>query len=218
MSLPQQPPVIYPNTVTRQPPSHSDGSFGTVFIVLGVIVVISALACVFGRLCNRRFHHSKPKQNPAFRPKGPDIEFGKGIMPPAKPAGNGGAKPNGHGPFGAGEIRGEPNPAVLSIPAWRDDDDDDDDDAASVGASSCLLLSAGCRNLINYLYKSESGYISDHLSLCSFLVANVKHGKFVTHGMAWSVFIQISNIAHHHWVLTQRLKWVIYIKSGSVSK
>ncbi|CBI28534.3 unnamed protein product, partial [Vitis vinifera] len=77
MSLPQQqPPVIYPNTVTRQPPSHSNGSFGTVFIVLGVIVVISAIACVLGRLCNRRrHHHPNPKQNSAFRPKEPDLEF-----------------------------------------------------------------------------------------------------------------------------------------------
>lgn len=49
--------VVYPVTVSEPQPSshHSNGSFGTVFIVLAVITVISAVACVLGRVCNRRF-------------------------------------------------------------------------------------------------------------------------------------------------------------------
>ncbi|BFG16418.1 hypothetical protein CerSpe_026920 [Prunus speciosa] len=68
----QQPALVYPNNVRGQPSSshHSNGSFGTVFIVLAVIVVISAIACFLGRLCNRRLHNSKPNKQPAqnFRP------------------------------------------------------------------------------------------------------------------------------------------------------
>ncbi|RVW47306.1 hypothetical protein CK203_089647 [Vitis vinifera] len=56
-------------------------------------------------------HHPNPKQNSAFRPKEPDLEFGfdKG-RPTAKPAGNGGPKHNGHRPFENGEIRAENKP------------------------------------------------------------------------------------------------------------
>ncbi|KAJ9169557.1 hypothetical protein P3X46_017737 [Hevea brasiliensis] len=121
----QQPVVVYPNTVTGQPPpafhSHSNGSFGTVFIVLAMISVISAIACCLGRLCNKRTQgntHSKPSKqsqpNPNVRPKERgkerergreregDLEFGfeKGF-PKGRPGGNGdgrGHKPseNGH--------------------------------------------------------------------------------------------------------------------------
>ncbi|KAK2977752.1 hypothetical protein RJ640_016141 [Escallonia rubra] len=101
-----QPVEVYPNTVTRQQPSHnSNGSFGTVFIVLAVIIVISAIACFLGRLCNRRFNQSKAnKQKQAVHPKereakqkhgfppgdGGDIEFGfDKRMPSAKVAWNG---------------------------------------------------------------------------------------------------------------------------------
>ncbi|KAK3017102.1 hypothetical protein RJ639_006952 [Escallonia herrerae] len=101
-----QPVEVYPNTVTRQQPSHnSNGSFGTVFIVLAVIIVISAIACFLGRLCNRRFNQSKAnkqkqavhlkerevKQRHAFPPgDGGDIEFGfDKRMPSAKVAWSG---------------------------------------------------------------------------------------------------------------------------------
>ncbi|XVF02465.1 hypothetical protein REPUB_Repub04eG0177700 [Reevesia pubescens] len=92
----QQPVVVYPNTVSGQAPpshhSHSDGSFGTVFIVLAVIIVISAIACFLGRLCNRRLSQTKPSkqnQNHNFRPKERDIEFGfDGKIAAAKPAGH----------------------------------------------------------------------------------------------------------------------------------
>lgn len=104
----------YPNPeMSRQ---HSNGSFGPVFAVLAVIVVISAVACVVGRLCSKRGHRVKeaahhpklqsgglglgPKewesrQKPNFNMKNGDIEFGfdKSRMPSAK---NGGGKPKPH--------------------------------------------------------------------------------------------------------------------------
>ena len=92
----QQPVVVYPKTVSGQSPpshSHSDGSFKTVFIVLAVIIVISAIACFLGRLCNRRMSQTKPSkqnQNHNFRSKERDIEFGfDGRIPTAKSAGHG---------------------------------------------------------------------------------------------------------------------------------
>lgn len=102
----QQPVLVYPNTVTGEPPSHhSNGSFGTVFIVLAVIIVVSAIACFLGRLCNRRYNKQKPaKQNHNFRPKdNGDIEFGFGKkkVPTGKPSGNGGSR--GHRPFENGD-------------------------------------------------------------------------------------------------------------------
>ncbi|XVE75038.1 hypothetical protein DITRI_Ditri12bG0065300 [Diplodiscus trichospermus] len=90
----QQPVFVYPNSVSAQAPpshSHSDGSFGTVFIVLAVIIVVSTIACFLGRLCNRRMSQTKPskqKQNHNFRPKERDIEFGfDDRIPTVKPAG-----------------------------------------------------------------------------------------------------------------------------------
>ncbi|KAJ7943648.1 putative Transmembrane protein [Quillaja saponaria] len=90
----QQPAVqVYPNPVTRQEPSHhSDGSFGAVFIVLAVIVVISAIACFLGRLCNKRSHSHTQKpskqKNQTSRPKEGDVEFGLDKrFPTGKPAG-----------------------------------------------------------------------------------------------------------------------------------
>lgn len=67
----QQPVVVYPNPVTKQPPGsshHSNGSFGTVFIILAVIAVVSAIACLLGRLCNRRAHSQKPKAQTSHKP------------------------------------------------------------------------------------------------------------------------------------------------------
>ncbi|XP_061356988.1 uncharacterized protein LOC133301379 [Gastrolobium bilobum] len=96
----QQPVQVYPTSVTYQsPPQHSNGSFGSVFVVLAIIVVISAIACCLGRLCNRRgrSHNHKQKhvkqekqQNHNFRPKEVDIEFGFDKRIAA-------SKPNGHG-------------------------------------------------------------------------------------------------------------------------
>ncbi|PRQ41143.1 hypothetical protein RchiOBHm_Chr4g0443731 [Rosa chinensis] len=84
----QQPVLVYPNNVNKPPPSHhSNGSFGSVFIVLAVIVVISGIACFLGRLCNRDRSHkskhnkqSKNKGNNKAHPKeghhGDHVEFG----------------------------------------------------------------------------------------------------------------------------------------------
>ncbi|CAK7332673.1 unnamed protein product [Dovyalis caffra] len=119
----QQPVVLYPNTVTRQTPSsHSNGSFGTVFIVLAVIVVISAIACCLGRICNKRLNKQKAnnktnlqhsQHNPNFRPKErgrereSDVEFGfeKGFSA-AGPTNINGSAPRGHKPFGNGHFSG----------------------------------------------------------------------------------------------------------------
>ncbi|KAF4366123.1 hypothetical protein F8388_014841 [Cannabis sativa] len=106
----QQPVLVYP--VTKQPvpesTHHSSGSFGTVFIVLAVIVVISGIACCLGRLCNRKAHKHSPTKphksqksrpkggepdsrnrnfrpkdgDPHFQPKQGDIEFGKSSFGP----------------------------------------------------------------------------------------------------------------------------------------
>ncbi|PIN04450.1 hypothetical protein CDL12_23016 [Handroanthus impetiginosus] len=124
MSQPEQ--EVYPTNpvMTTQPESsHSDGSFGPVFAVLAVIVVISAVACVLGRLCSRRHHRAKeaprppkaankqshggggggglgPKewesrQKPNFNMRDGDIEFGFDMkMNPAKGGKNGGGKGN----------------------------------------------------------------------------------------------------------------------------
>ncbi|KAF8040799.1 hypothetical protein BT93_B2892 [Corymbia citriodora subsp. variegata] len=82
--------MMYPYNVPGQPPPysrpHSDGSFGGVFIVLAVIVLVSAVACCLGRFCGRR--REKPKgvskkqvaagaaKAAARPPKEIDIEFG----------------------------------------------------------------------------------------------------------------------------------------------
>ncbi|KAL2233617.1 uncharacterized protein LOC105156608 [Sesamum indicum] len=117
-----QPLEAYPNPVMRSQPtsSNSNGSFGPVFIVLAVILVVSAVACVLGRLCSRRHHrgkevhhHHNPKANnnkqshgglgpkewesrqkPSFNMRDGDIEFGFDVkrMPSAKMANHGGGK------------------------------------------------------------------------------------------------------------------------------
>ncbi|OIW10570.1 hypothetical protein TanjilG_15942 [Lupinus angustifolius] len=94
----QQPVQVYPDTVTDQPsPHHSNGSFGSVFVVLAIIVVISAVACCLGRFCSRgqSQKHGKQKRqhnhhHHDMRPKEVDIEFGFDKKIAA-------SKPNGHG-------------------------------------------------------------------------------------------------------------------------
>ncbi|KAL1550835.1 hypothetical protein AAHA92_18750 [Salvia divinorum] len=104
-----QPIDAYPNPemTDQASPSRSNGSFGPVFAVLAVIVVISAVACVLGRLCSKRSHHTKKKKkaehgHPPKASKGLpkeweskqkpnfDIEIGFDKRMPPK---NGGGKP-----------------------------------------------------------------------------------------------------------------------------
>ncbi|KAJ6721871.1 hypothetical protein OIU85_024911 [Salix viminalis] len=117
---PAQPVVLYPNTVSKQAPSsHSNGSFGTVFIVLAVIVVISGIACCLGRICNKRLNKQKvsndkpsslrlSQHTPSFGPRerGRDLEIGfdKGFT-----AARHGNKPFGKGHFSGHNARGEAN-------------------------------------------------------------------------------------------------------------
>ncbi|XP_030511732.1 uncharacterized protein LOC115726130 [Rhodamnia argentea] len=80
----QQPLLMNPYNVPGQPPpvsrTHSDGSFGGVFIVLAVIVLVSAVACCLGRFCGRQKPKGAGKKHAvaaAARPrKESDIEFG----------------------------------------------------------------------------------------------------------------------------------------------
>ncbi|KAI3467534.1 hypothetical protein Pfo_024197 [Paulownia fortunei] len=116
-----QPVEVYPNPVmTRQPDSsHSNGSFGPVFAVLAVIVVISAVACVLGRLFSKRHHRAKEaahhpprlwesRQKPSFNMRDGDIEFGfDKRIPSGKGPKNGGgkAKPPHHNGAHKPEVR-----------------------------------------------------------------------------------------------------------------
>lgn len=81
-------PAVYPtNTQASAGTHHTNGSFGTVFVVLAVIVLVSAIACCLGRLCNKRRDHTKgnqkqapshSKEKDANKNKGShgDLEFG----------------------------------------------------------------------------------------------------------------------------------------------
>ncbi|KAM7269659.1 hypothetical protein ACFE04_025156 [Oxalis oulophora] len=85
----QQPVYGYPNTLLTPPTvtvTHSNGSFGAVFIVLAVIIVISGIACCLGRFCSKKksYRNDKVKVKP-FKEKHKkghqaerdiDLEFG----------------------------------------------------------------------------------------------------------------------------------------------
>ncbi|KAF1875103.1 hypothetical protein Lal_00007719 [Lupinus albus] len=93
----QQPVQVYPDTVTDQSPSYnSNGSVGSVFIVLAIIVVISAVGFCLGWFCSRRHNQKHAKQQKQqnhhhnMPPKEVDIEFGFDKKIAA-------SKPNGHG-------------------------------------------------------------------------------------------------------------------------
>lgn len=74
---------------------------------------MSAIACFLGRLCNRRYHSQKPKQNHHFRPKETgDIEFGfDKRIPSGKQAGNGGSRGHKQSENGRDHFKGEMRPA-----------------------------------------------------------------------------------------------------------
>lgn len=126
-----QPIAVYPNTVSRQSSPNPNGSFVPVFVILAIIFVLSAVACVLGRFCGRQHHHVvkeqhrdakehhqakakqihhplgpkewESRQKPIFNMRDGDIEFGfdKKIPTPGKYA-NG----NSRGPQ-IGEFRRE---------------------------------------------------------------------------------------------------------------
>ncbi|KAK9113735.1 hypothetical protein Syun_020532 [Stephania yunnanensis] len=89
MSLPQPnqpnngfiqnaPPL--PNSGMRKQPSHSNSSYGPVFIVLAVVVGISLIACLLNRLCTRKFSSRKENQRARFdHPKERDVENGRRV-------------------------------------------------------------------------------------------------------------------------------------------
>ncbi|CAL9768011.1 unnamed protein product [Musa acuminata subsp. burmannicoides] len=80
-SLPQSTPISS---------SDSKGSFGPVFIVLGVIAVLAIIACVAGRLCARLMSEPKSGSRRRHHPravKDNDIEDGLEFdIPTLKPA------------------------------------------------------------------------------------------------------------------------------------
>ncbi|KAF6155446.1 hypothetical protein GIB67_019972 [Kingdonia uniflora] len=69
------PVVIYPNTVTTQPASHFKSSFRPVYIILAVIVVLTAISCFLGQLCARRFSNPKPRRESDFNHREKDLEY-----------------------------------------------------------------------------------------------------------------------------------------------
>ncbi|XP_060213976.1 uncharacterized protein LOC132641104 [Lycium barbarum] len=103
---PQQPAQVYPNNpnnfpnqpnnipMTQSSSSHnSNGSFVSVFVVLAIVLVISLIACVVGRLCSKKSHGPKVQKSQGHPQKqkegkknkhnefhnkreGGDIEFG----------------------------------------------------------------------------------------------------------------------------------------------
>ncbi|KAK1425867.1 hypothetical protein QVD17_21229 [Tagetes erecta] len=86
----QQMPVVYPVTNTLPPTSgSSNGSYGPVFIVLAIMITVSAFACFLGRLCNKGEKVTRPSVQPlpkkekdaknntnVVQTKDGDIEFG----------------------------------------------------------------------------------------------------------------------------------------------
>ncbi|KAL6007000.1 hypothetical protein ACLOJK_032496 [Asimina triloba] len=86
MSSIPKPVVVYPNSMTAEPSSHSKGYFGPVFIVLSVIIVLAMIACCLGKLCSRRVAHHKTQRDGARHVGRGDIEDGfEKSMPTAKP-------------------------------------------------------------------------------------------------------------------------------------
>lgn len=129
VKMSSEPAEFYPTPITSQPnSSRSNGSFGPVFVVLAVIIVVSAVACVLGRLCGRRRHHPnqashntkaqkqrydfgpkewEPKQKPSFGVRDGDIEFGfDKKIPGGKTAAKGGGAA-GQPPYNGGGRRPE---------------------------------------------------------------------------------------------------------------
>ncbi|KVH97816.1 uncharacterized protein LOC112523497 [Cynara cardunculus var. scolymus] len=71
----QQMPVVYPVSDTVPTSNNSsNGSYGAVFIVLAVIVVVSAIGCFLGRLCNKGQDVARPYKDQSHPPKEKDVK------------------------------------------------------------------------------------------------------------------------------------------------
>ncbi|CAM8916109.1 hypothetical protein QQ045_033600 [Rhodiola kirilowii] len=106
-------PLTQIQSQTQPPPSHhSNGSFGTVFIVLAVITVISGLACFIGRLCNKRTlkRQQYPKQKQTQRSGGP---------PPPSPYPNNDPHANHHPNFQPQQSDRQERDMELGYPGSR---------------------------------------------------------------------------------------------------
>eukprot|EP01018_Ginkgo_biloba_P009503 Gb_30603 [translate_table: standard] len=102
MPLQQQPIVVYPQAVSSNGGSHSNGSVGPVLAVLSVITILGVLACVMGRVCAGRLVSANSKydcvgwmERRCASCIDGDVEVGGGggHIPVAKPTENGEAKP-----------------------------------------------------------------------------------------------------------------------------
>lgn len=68
-------PIVYPVSDPVPTSNHSsNGSYGTVFIVLAVIVIVSTVACFLGRLCNKRQDVARPYKDQSHPPKEKDAK------------------------------------------------------------------------------------------------------------------------------------------------
>lgn len=81
-----QPRVVYPQAITTQNARNPKGSFVPVIVVLTVIAVLSAIACVIGQICARRYLRPKPRRDHAFPYEGDAESQFATSLPTAKPA------------------------------------------------------------------------------------------------------------------------------------
>lgn len=108
-----QPMVVYPNSVPQHPPpSSSKGSFVPVFVALAIIAVLTAMACLIGQICARRYLRPRHRRDHAPYQSDGDIEGGIGATGTTTNAGaahfkhgetNGGIKEEAKHPPGVGD-------------------------------------------------------------------------------------------------------------------
>ncbi|KAI3720316.1 hypothetical protein L6452_21232 [Arctium lappa] len=71
----QQMPIVYPASDTVPTSNQSsNGSYWAVFIVLSVIVIVSAIGCFLGRLCNKGQDVARPHKDQSHPPKEKDAK------------------------------------------------------------------------------------------------------------------------------------------------
>nr|CAD1823944.1 unnamed protein product [Ananas comosus var. bracteatus] len=89
MSSLKQPMVVYPQNTVAQHPSNPRSSFTPVFVVLGVIAVISVISCFFGQICARRYLRPRHRRD-HFHSSKVDMEHGlEPGVPTAEPVRSG---------------------------------------------------------------------------------------------------------------------------------